>query len=126
LLIPAAISGSSFYNSYFREFKEFHDHRYKSNKGEQIIWCEFIFFLYLYIVLIISYMRVYFTDAGHVPDDNLWNINIPDNISSEMQLELFAVNLSRREEILHANKNIICEENLNETVSTNSKQLIIY
>lgn len=94
-----------------------------SLKGENIIWLELYIFFYLYSVLIVSFFRTGMTDPGKIPDDQIWNIDIPDSIPSEMQLELFAVTLGRREEMLQNNRNIITEETLNESRSTASKYL---
>lgn len=123
LLFSAYISNFSFYHSYFQEFKEFHDMNYKESKGERIIWVEFYIFLFLYSNLILSYIMVYFTDPGEIPDDPIWTINIPDNLPSQVQFEIFAMKLVKREETLELNKNCLTEGylNLNESNSTTSK-----
>ena len=71
-------------------------------------------------------MRVYLTNPGNIPDDNIWNINIPNDLPSEVQLEHFAILVSKREEILLNNRNIIKEENLNDSTSTGSKILFLF
>lgn len=88
-----------------------------------MILIEFYAFLYLYFMLVTSFILTVFTDPGRVPDDPLWDINIPENITEELQLELFALALAKREETLVNNRNILTEENLNDTRTTASKLL---
>jgi hypothetical protein len=74
-------------------------------------------------MLIISFIRTSFTNPGEVPDDNIWNLNINESLPQEMQTELLITCLSRREELLLQNRNVISEDNLNESRSTSSKFL---
>jgi hypothetical protein len=109
------------YDTYFKEFKEFHDHKYKTQKGETLIWIEFYIFLFLYTNLVLSYMLTSFVEPGKIPDDPLWDITVPSYLSEEQQLEHFALTLAKREEVLLNNRNILTDENLNESRSTASK-----
>jgi hypothetical protein len=118
LLFSQYISNFNFYHSYFQEFKEFHDHNYKTNKGETKIWIEFSVFLFLYFNLVLSYLMVYFTDPGMIPNDQIWSINVPDNLPAQVQLEIYAVKLVIRDEQLKTNKNILSDENLNDDTRT--------
>jgi hypothetical protein len=113
------------YNSYFKEFKEFHDHKYKIEKGEHIIWIEFYLFVFIFSMLVISYALVSFTDPGEVPDDKIWKIEIEDDLPDHIKVEQYMNQLNRREEILNYNRNIISEDNLNDSRSTSSKYFFI-
>jgi len=118
LLFSSSLSKYPFYNSYFKEFKDFHDHNYRAMKGEFKIWCEFYGFIYIYSILIFSFLLVYYTNPGRIPEDPLWNINVPENVPEELKLELFVLTLNKREEALANNRNILTEETLNESTST--------
>ncbi len=109
------------HNIYFlNEFKEFHDKKYKLDKGEHIIWMEFYILIILFSLLVISFFKTALCDPGNIPDNDVWKINIPDNFPIELQGELIALIIDKREEILNNNRNIITETVLNETFSTDS------
>jgi hypothetical protein len=77
--------------------------------------------VFLYSILIISYLLSAFTDPGKIPDDSIWEIQVDDYLNEDVKLEQFAFQLAKREELLANNRNIITEENLNESRSTASK-----
>jgi hypothetical protein len=109
---------------FLSEFKEFHDHAYKISKGEEIIWIEFYGLIVLFSLFVISFMRTALTDAGKIPEDEIWNLHIPDNIPVELQSEFLALTVERREEILTQNKNILTDNNINETTCTSGKNIL--
>ena len=114
------------YNAFFKEFKEFHDIKYKSQKGENVIWLEFYTLIFLYTMLVVSFCLVSFSDPGGVPDDSVWKIKIQDDMPDQIKVEVYMSALNRREEILNNNRNLISEENLNESRSTASKIFNFY
>ena len=108
-------------NIYFlKEFKEFHDKKYKIDKGEHIIWIELYILVVLFSLLIISFLKTSLCDPGNIPDNEVWNINIPENFPIELQSEFIALIIDKREDLLNNNRNIITETVLNETFSTDS------
>jgi len=68
--------------------------------------------------MVFSFIFCSLSDPGSIPDDKLWNINIDTSASEEHQLEHFAISLAKREELLFINRNILTDENLNESSST--------
>ena len=94
-----------------------------SQKGEKIIWIEFYTFIIFYAMLVISYALVSFTDPGGIPDDSIWKINVQDDMPDQIKVEVYMSQLNKREEALCNNRNIISEDNLNESRSTASKKL---
>jgi hypothetical protein len=71
-------------------------------------------------MLIISYCLTAFTDPGGIPDNQIWNIPIQDDMPDQIKIEIFLSALNKREELLESNRNIINEDNLNESRSTAS------
>ena len=69
-------------------------------------------------MLLLSYMGVSLTNPGHTPDDNIWKIKTDNSASTEQQLMQISVEIEKREEILASNRNLISEENLNESRTT--------
>ncbi len=72
-------------------------------------------------MLVISYLLVYFTNPGNVPDDDIWKIDIDNNMPEHIKVEIYMCALEKRETLLINNKNIISTESLNESRSTSSK-----
>lgn len=110
MIFPQVLS----YIPYINEFKDFHtfyDSKYKQSKGEVIIYIEFGVLVYLFILLITSFFKVTTTPPGIIPDSNLWKIKIPQDANKEIQTEIFAVSINKRERELVLNKNRIYENN---------------
>jgi hypothetical protein len=77
-------------------------------------------------MLVISFFRIAMTHPGGVPDDELWEIQIPDNIPVELQSEFLALTVERREEILLQSRNILTSGNINtndETTCSSGKAI---
>lgn len=92
---------------YFKEFKEYYDNKYKISKGEKIIWIEFSLFLILFGLLILSFYKVSSTNSWDIPNNEIWKINFPDELSQNQKTEYLTLLFERREEILLANKGFI-------------------
>jgi len=76
-------------------------------------------------MLIISYVLTCYTDPGTIPEDHLWDIQIPENIPDQVKVELYLSYLNKREEVLSSNKNILSDECLNDSRSTTSNKSIL-
>lgn len=76
-------------------------------------------------MFLMCYLRVISTDSGHIPDNHIWNINIPANVPIEIQTEYFAMIIDQREEHLESHRNLIGNETtqMEETISTQSNQI---
>lgn len=92
---------------YFKEFKEYYDNKYKISKGEKIIWIEFSLFLILFGLLILSFYKVSSTNPRDIPNNEIWKINFPEELSQNHKTEYLTLLFERREEILLANKGFI-------------------
>ena len=68
---------------------------------------------------IISFFRTALTSPGHIPNNDIWNIIVPDNIPKELENEFIKLVVERKDQLLNQNKNII-SDNLNETNFTDS------
>lgn len=112
-----------FYHS--KEFHEFYDHKYRITKGETKIWIELIFFLINYLIFVMAALLTSFTNPGEIPNDKNWKINIPENIPSDVQEEMFAIALIKREEMLNNNRSLILEQD-NNVVNGDNEILISY
>ena len=112
----------------FKDFHDFYDQNYKVAKGHMVILIEFGIFMELYFLLIFSYYRTCTTPPGEIPDDEvkfnfeqIWNINIPKNVSQNIKTEMFALALNKREEELLQNRNILNIQSLNDSTNSTSK-----
>jgi hypothetical protein len=72
----------------------------------------------------LSFLRTAFTDAGKIPDEDIWSLQIPDNIPVELQSEFLALTVEKREEVLQVNKNILSDVYINETSCSSGKALV--
>ena len=70
------------------------------------------------MMLLLSYLMVSLTDPGHTPDDSIWNIKVNTSASTEQQLMEISIDLEKREEMLALNKNILTDENFNDSRAT--------
>jgi len=56
----------------------------------------------------VSFYKVSLTNPGEVNENDIWKVNIPDELSENQKTEYLTLLLERREEILFANRNFIC------------------
>ncbi len=86
---------------------QFHNIKYKDIKSDKYIKIEFYILIFLFFMMIYSYFRTTYTNPGEIPNDELWNMTVPDNFPSDMQSELIALMVEKRERYLETNKNIL-------------------
>lgn len=76
-------------------------------------------------MLLLSYIGVCLINPGHTPDDKIWKIKVDDTASTEQQLLEISIEIEKREELLASNRNIISEDNLNESRTTSGSLFYI-
>jgi len=114
---------------YFKEFKDYHDHQYKIVKGERKIWIEFSLFVISFIIVLYSFYKVSNTNSGEVSNNEIWKVDLPEELSENQKTEYLTLLFERREEVLQVNRNFInknSSETSNNTDCKNKKIFIIF
>ena len=76
-------------------------------KNKFIIYFCFLSFSFCFLNLLLSFFLTYFTNPGTIPDEPFWKMDIPYKMTPQEKIELFALSIIKREEILHDNNNTI-------------------
>ena len=68
-----------------------------------MIFIKILSFSFCFLNLLLSFFLTYFTNPGTIPDEPFWKMDIPYKMTPQEKIELFALSIIKREEILHDN-----------------------
>jgi len=111
---------------YFKEFKDYHDLQYKIVKGERKIWTEFSLFNISFIIVLYSFYKVSNTNPGEVSNNEIWKVDLPEELSENQKTEYLTLLFERREEVLQFNRNFINKNSSEISNNTNCKNKKIH
>lgn len=110
--------------SELKEFKNYYNHAYKIIKGKNVIYIELGFFIFTYLMALISFLRTSLTNPGKIPDTESWKINVNSDVPEEERSQLFYEEIDKREEELLSNKNRLMVEMPREAKSLGYKMQV--
>jgi hypothetical protein len=76
-------------------------------------------------MLIISFIRTALTKPGNIPNDDFWSLQVPENIPIDLESEFIALTVEKRQEDLGKNRNILIDNNFNETTCSSGTIVLI-